>query len=169
MNMSVQEYRNVWDALQNAEWPEDREALRERLLNGGYSAFYQLLEALRERIRLFGDGEADEVLALLDKAKAVVPEPGGISPAWQNVWTLLEQMIRFKQRALEAVPAEERDGEWQVLIDNPYENRETACYPGLNFMEAAFIYAKFRPELMENEYVRLQKVVTHLTEFGADA
>lgn len=158
----------IWETLLRAETDADKEALRAELVGGGYPVFYRLLESYRQRINSFGDGEAEEVLALIDKGRELVPDPSKISPAWADVWAKLEQMVQYKQRALDAVPADKRDGEWQVLIDNPFENRETACYPGLTFMEAVFIYAKFRPELMNNEFVRLQKVDTHLTEFGAD-
>lgn len=168
MKTTVNRNMDVWDAFVNAESPADKEALREQLLGGGYSLLYRLVESLRERIKQFGDDEADGVLALIGKARDIVPEPGKVSPAWQDIWAKLEKTARFKQRALTIIPPAKRNGEWQVLIDNPYENRETACYPGLGFMEAVFIYAKFRPELMENEYVRLQKVDTHLTEFGSD-
>jgi hypothetical protein len=169
MNIPMERYTDVLEQLQKAETREEKERLRERFASGGYSAIYRLVDAIRERIRVFADGESDAVLALVDKARDIVPEPGKISPAWQDAWTKLERMVRFKQRALDAIPPAERDGEWQVLIDNPFENRETACYPGLTFAEAVFIYAKLRPDLVENEYIRLQKVVTHLTEFGADA
>lgn len=166
--MVKHDMEQIWEALLQAETDADKEALRAELISGGYSVFYRLLDAFRKRIEHFGDGEADSVLAMIDKGREVVPDPAKISPAWDGIWTKLERMVSFKQRALDTIPPEKRDGEWQVLIDNPYENRETACYPGLTFMEAVFIYAKFRPELMNNEYVRLQKVDTHLTEFGAD-
>jgi len=168
MKAAVRPDMEIWEALQKAETPAEREAVAARLLTGGYSVVYRLVDALRERIRAFADGEADGVLALIGKAKAVLPEPGNVSPAWQNVWNKLENMVRYKQQALETVPPEHRDGEWQVLVDNPFENRETACYPGMTFDDAVFVYAKLRPELVENEVIRLQKVVTHLTVTGAD-
>jgi len=168
MDISMKTGMEIWEALQKAGTPDERKALAEKIAGGGYMVIYRLVEALRERIRSFADGEADGVLALIGKARDIVPEPGAVSPAWQDVWSKLERMARYKREALEAIPPEARDGEWQVLVDNPFENRETACYPGMTFADAVFVYAKLRPELVENEFIRLQKVVTHLTVSGAD-
>lgn len=157
---------DVFDDFVEAKSESQFAELKQKLAAGGYSAFYRFIEGFKDRIRSFQDGEAEDVLALIAKAKEAVPDPGDISPAWAYIWEKLESMTRYKLKALQTVQAEERAGEWQVLIDNPYVNREVACYPGLTFEEAVYIYAQFRPELENNEYIRLQKIQTHLTEFG---
>lgn len=158
----------AFDRFQKAESEEQFAELREWLAGAGYSEFRRFLKGFEQLIKSFSDGEEQKVKALVAKARKAVPDPGRISPSWDRIWDRLEQMIAYKCRALQAVPAQERDGEWQILIDNPYTNREVACYPGLTFVDAAYIYAQFRGELENNEYIRLQKIVTHLTEFGSD-
>lgn len=159
---------DAFEYFLEAKTPAQFEELKKSLVGGGYSAFYRFIEGLKGRIKAFGDGEAEGILALIAKAKEAVPAPGEISPAWTYIWEKLEQMTLYKKKALEAVAKDVREGEWQVLIDNPYVNREVACYPGLTFEEAVFIYAQFRPDLENNEYIRLQKIQTHLTEFGGE-
>lgn len=140
--------------------------LREHISIEGYSGFYSFLEKLKARIKWFADDETDSMRELLDKAMHIVPNPGALSPSWTYIWERLDRMIQCKIGLLQAVPPQERDGEWQVLIDNPFMNREVACYPALSFMEASYIYAQFRPDLENNEYIRLQKIQTHITESG---
>jgi hypothetical protein len=62
---------------------------------------------------------------------------------------------------LSCIPAEDRAGEWQVLIDNPYVPQQVVCYPALTFLDAAYMYGYFQRELKPHECLRLQKV-THL-------
>jgi len=132
----------------------------------GYPTFYRFLDQFKTYIKGFQDGQADEVKALIAKARIAVPNPGSISPSWTYIWDQLEKTTDCKIKLLQSVKPSEREGEWQILIDNPFMNREVACYPGLTFIEAAYIYAQFRPDLEKNEYIRLQKIQTHVTEFG---
>ena len=157
---------NTYELLLEAGTEAELVAVRDTLLRSGYSGFYKFLESMKAKIKGFGDGEQGEVLALIAKAREAVPNPGEISPSWTYIWDLLEKMTQYKLKVLQTVPVTEREGEWQVLIDNPFQNREVACYPGLTFEAAAYIYAQFRPELEHNEYIRLQKIQTHITEFG---
>jgi len=159
---------DAFERLREAETDEELAELRGLLEQTGYSGFRRLLQGFERMIKGFADGEEAAAKALVAKARKAVPDPGAISPAWDRVWDKLERMIDYKKKALQAVPPEEREGEWQILIDNPYVNREVACYPGLTFEEASYIYARFRGELENNEYIRLQKIVLHLTEFGGD-
>ncbi len=158
---------NVFETFVQAQTREQQSELRAMLQQGGYPAFYRFLDQFRAYLKAFGDGQAEEARGLIEKARRTMPEPGKISPAWTYIWDQFEAMVQHKVKIFEQVPAETRDGEWQILIDNPYMNREVACYPGLTFQDAAYIYAKFRPELENNEYIRLQKIQTHITEFGA--
>lgn len=159
---------NAFKMFQEAESDEQLAELRSWFERIGYAEFRSFLYQFEDLIKSFSDGQDGAMQALVAKARKAMPDPGAISPSWERIWDKLDRMIANKVKALRAVPPEERDGEWQILIDNPYTNREVACYPGLTFAEAAFIYARFRDELDNNEYVRLQKIVTHLTEFGGD-
>ena len=52
-------------------------------------------------------------------------------------------------------------------MDNPYTNENIVCYPGLSFIEAAYLYSYFMVNLAKNEYIRLQKVVNLLISSGS--
>lgn len=156
----------VFDQFLDAGSEQQLGELRAQIKIEGYSGFYSFLENVKKKIKSFGDEEADSMRELLNRAIDIVPNPGALSPSWTYIWDRLDRMIQCKIALLQAVPPQDRDGEWQVLIDNPFMNREVACYPALSFMEASYIYAQFRPELENNEYIRLQKIQTHITESG---
>lgn len=157
---------NPFEYFLKAESEAQIAELRDTFAQEGYPAFYRFLDRFKMVIKTFHDGQEGEVLALIAKARQAVPEPGAISPSWTHIWDKLEKMTEYKLKILQSVPQEERNGEWQILIDNPFTNREVACYPGLSFADAVYIYAQFRPDLEDNEYIRLQKIQTHVTEFG---
>ncbi len=158
---------NLFETFVQAQSQEQQLELQTFIYQEGYPALYKLLEQFRVYIKAFEDHQIEEAMSFVEKGRALLPEPGRISPAWTYIWDQFAAMVEHKGNVFNQVPADARDGEWQILIDNPFMNREVACYPGLTFMDAAYIYAKFRPELENNEYIRLQKIVTHVTEFGA--
>lgn len=157
---------DAFNQLVQAESDEHLDALRRFFQDKGFSAFRGFLDEFHTYIKKLQDGQSDEAYALIDKARRMMPQPEKLSPSWAGIWDQLARMIEFKLKALREIPADVRDGEWQVLVDNPYMNREVACYPALDFEEASYLYAKFRPTLEHHEYIRIQKIQTHLTEFG---
>lgn len=158
-------HQQVWlPAIQEAG--ADDQALARRLREGGYAALRQLIEEVRGQIKRFEDGEAEETLRLIEAAARLSPEPGRVSPAWQTIWDDLRKITEQKIRVLRTIPPEERDGEWQVILDNPYVHQQVVCYPGLSFLEAAYLFGYFKTDLKRNEYVRLQKIVTVMMDFG---
>ena len=98
---------------------------------------------------------------------SVFPEPSQYSPSFQFVWNELHTIFENKLQILHTVPIEEREGEWQILSDNPHTHREILCIPELNFLEAAYYYGYYRVDLKRNEYIRLQKVHNVHMEFGS--
>ncbi|WP_165452300.1 hypothetical protein [Paenibacillus thalictri] len=158
--------RELFERLEQAESEQQLTELQQEVTQGGYSSFYQLQEHFHERVRHFTQDEAQHVLALIDKARQLFPVPAKFSPSWQSIWTELEQTTRLKLKVFETIPAGERDGEWQIVMDNPIAIQQTACYPGLTFMEAAYMFGYFRPQLEKNEYIRLQKIQQLIMEFG---
>lgn len=98
----------------------------------------------------------------------MLPNPGQVSPSWANIWKEYDSIIRTKRFVLGSIPAAAREGEWQVLLDNPHSNQNIAVYPGLTFMEAIYMFAYFRSDMMPSEYIRLQKIDTLLTFTGTD-
>jgi hypothetical protein len=145
---------------------ETQALVREAVASLGYPAFYQIVEGFTGKMKSFADADTAEVEALLARGRTLFPEPVRFSPSWEKLWDELEQVARFKKEALASVPVSERDGEWQVIMDNPYSNQEVVCYPALTFMEGAYLYGYFRQQLEKNEYIRLQKVQTLLMSYG---
>ncbi|WP_225442461.1 hypothetical protein [Paenibacillus lycopersici] len=140
-------------------------ALRE----AGFTPVRKFLDEFRQYLRTYEDAEIATASELLERAMKAVPEPGRISPSWAYIWREFKGIIRTKAQIFKDVPASRRDGEWQVLLDNPFSNQNIAVYPGLTFIEAAYMFAYFRTELANNEYVRLQKIATVMTISGADS
>jgi len=157
---------NAFEQLVQAESEGQVNELRNRIEQEGYPVFRRFLDRFHTYLKALQEDQEEEVLNLIAKARRVIPSPGKLSPSWAYIWDHLASMAQYKLKVLHSVSPEDRDGEWQILIDNPFVNREVACYPGLSFDDAAYIYAKFRPGLEHNEYIRLQKIQTHVTEFG---
>lgn len=140
--------------------------LQQEIRQEGYSALSRMIDQLKDRIKHFTDEEIDEVQHMIKRASEVFPVPGKISPAWQSIWDELRSMVEGKMKVLRSIPKEKRDGEWQVIMDNPYIHQDVVCYPGLSLMEAAYLYGYFLHDLKRNEYIRLQKIDTLIMDFG---
>lgn len=136
------------------------------LARGGYSAFSDLLDGLRRHLAAAEEEQIPQLKELVKKGRSMVPDPGAISPSWETVWDDFDRYITFKLEAMSAIAAPEREGEWQIVMNNPYTNDGIACYPGLTFPEAAYLYAYFRKDLKKNEYLRMQKIVNLLVVQG---
>lgn len=160
--MSVSSLEIV-ECFQQAETDQQINELRQHIIEQGYSAFNELLDYVKQQLKKCEESNWQEMLQHFEKARKMIPRPGSISPSWEYVWEEIESFITHKQEVLRKVPLEQRDGEWQVIMDNPYTNEHIVCYPGLSFIEAAYLYAYFRPGLKKNEYIRVQKVI-HLVE-----
>lgn len=151
---------SLWKQIEAAVTEEERINMREVFLKEGYSLLYECLESIKDRIKRYEEDGAERITQLIKQAEAIIPSPESISPAWANIWGKLRHMISSKNDILSRVPQSDRDGEWQVILDNPYSNDPIVCYPHLSFLESVYLYSYFRADLMNNEYVRLQKIVT---------
>ncbi len=151
---------SLWKQISEATTLEERTALREAILQAGYGLFYDCLELIKASIKQYEDADAERIAQHLKQAEAVIPDPGTISPSWSDIWDKYRQMVAAKNEVLHRIARNEREGEWQVILDNPYSNDPIVCYPHLSFLEGAYLYSYFRADLMKNEYVRLQKIVT---------
>jgi len=138
--------------------PQHAKQFVEAMEAKGYYAFFEFVEEIRKMLKTYGDGDKESVGRLLTRLRADFPAPERFSPSWQGLWDELDGIWRAKNELLSEVPPEERGGEWQVQLDNPYTPDQPACYPGLTFSEAVYLFAYFRQELKPNEYLRLQKV-----------
>lgn len=133
----------------------------------GYAGFRRLLDGLTEAIKAAADRDIPGLEKALAKAGRLFPEPVQFSPSWACIWEELAATLAAKKHVLSAIAADERTGEWQVIMDNPNVVQEVVCYPGLEFQDAAWLYAYFRPQLEKSEYIRLQKIQTVIQELGS--
>lgn len=155
------------DLLVAASTDEERQQLAATLRNGGYAQFSGLLADLKHEMMACDEEQLEQVQALVRKAREIVPDPIVISPSWEKVWEEYEGILAYKEEVLRIVPHAERDGEWQVIMDNPFTNEGISCYPALSFIEAAYLYAYFRKDLKKTEYIRLQKITNLLMTQGS--
>lgn len=132
----------------------------------GYAGFRRLLDGLTEAIKAGADRDIPGLEQALAKAGRLFPEPVQFSPSWACIWAELGATLAAKKRVLNSIAPDERTGEWQVIMDNPNVVQEVVCYPGLEFKDAAWLYAYFRPQLEKSEYIRLQKIQTVIQELG---
>lgn len=142
------------------------EQIKEEILNGGYRSLYRFIGEFREAIKTYDDKDKDLMEHAVEKARQVFPNPGSISPSWQNIWGDFSQICKIKNEVFSQIPEQTRDGEWQVLMDNPYTHQDVVCYPGLSFLEATYLYSYFRISLNKNEVIRIQKVQTLISDHG---
>jgi hypothetical protein len=157
---------NVFEQFEQATTNEEYNELRTMFEQGGYSLFSQLLGGIKEHLMTCDESTLEQAKQLIDKGRAIVPQPVIISPSWEKVWGEYEQLIYHKGEALRSIPLSERNGEWQIIMDNPFTNEGISCYPALSFDDAAYLYAYFRKDLRKNEYIRLQKIVNVIMSHG---
>jgi hypothetical protein len=156
----------VFEQFVQASTEEEYKQLQSLLETGRYSLFSELLIGLKEQLMTGEEALLGQLKLLVRKGKIIVPHPEWISPSWEKIWEEQERLIYYKEEALRQVPPEERIGEWQIIMDNPYTNEGISCYPALSFIEAAYLYAYFRKDLKKNEYIRLQRIINLLMAKG---
>lgn len=146
--------------------PEAEQSFRDAMTTSGYFAFYNFVEEFRSHLKSYSDTDAAHLRICLDRGRRLFPKPGEFSPSWNALWDELEGIYTAKNEVLSSVPAADRDGEWQVLIDNPFLPEQVVCYPSLPFLDAAYMYGYFQLELNPHECLRLQKVVQLMVAYG---
>jgi hypothetical protein len=157
---------NIFEQFEQASSIEGYNELRTMFEHGGYSLFSQLLTGLKQHLMSCDELGLEQAKQLIEKGKAVIPQPVLISPSWEKVWGEMERLIYYKGEALRSIPHSERNGEWQIIMDNPFTNEGISCYPALSFDDAAYLYGYFRKDLRKNEYIRLQKIVNVIMSNG---
>ncbi len=160
------ESENWFERFRLADSEQTREALKLDVERVGYYAYFELLEHFRKWLRQYEDHEIEECSRLIQLGRELFPEIIRLSPSWQRIWDELEELAGHKNRVLQQTAASDREGEWQIVMDNPYTNQNVACYPSLSFLEAAYLFGYFRPGLEKNEYIRLQKIHNAVVEYG---
>ncbi len=150
-----------------AEPEELEQTYSDRIARGGYFSFYRFIEDFREGLREYADGDIPLIRRKLSRARELFPDPERFSPSWSAVWDEFDLIFAVKNDVMAAIPLPNRGGEWQILLDNPYSHQQVVCYPGLPFLEAAYLYGYFQRELKPNEVLRMQKVSDLLSVTGS--
>lgn len=146
--------------------PDREAAFGEELAAGGFAAVRVFLEEFRTYLRQYDEPQQEEAERLIGRGRAALPEPGRISPSWARIWEEFASIAAFKRDVFHRIPPDEREDEWQVLLDNPFTSGQIAVYPALTFLEAAYMYAYFRTDLEPNEVIRMQRIHTVLLDTG---
>jgi hypothetical protein len=154
------------ETIQNASNDSELLQIGESLKTAGYIGFYEVQDYIREQFKRYEESDIEAFQTLVNKVKIAVPSPGEISPSWTYFWIEIEKMMALKARVFSEVSKEIRDGEWQVIIDNPFSHDNVACYPQLSFLEGVYLYCYFHLNLKKNEYVRLQKILSAIMMHG---
>jgi hypothetical protein len=155
-----------FEAYRRLRSPGERTAFRAAMHTKGYFAFYGFVEDFRGWLKSYADEDIGETDNLLSRAREDFPQPERFSPSWGRLWEEFEGICRAKNEVLAAVPFPAREGEWQVLIDNPFLPQQVVCYPALAFGDAAYMFAYFQKDLKPNEILRFQRVTHLLTKSG---
>ncbi|UJF33482.1 hypothetical protein [Paenibacillus hexagrammi] len=158
---------NLLEAFEKMQTVEELTAFQAGITRQGFSGFKPFLDSFTELLKTAKDGDLERIEALLAKACHLFPEPAAFSPSWETVWQQLSDSAAAKRQVLQTVAESEREGEWQIIMDNPHAVQEVVCYPGLSFQDAAYLYAYFRPQLEKSEYIRMQKIQTLIQETGS--
>jgi hypothetical protein len=152
--------------IEQTESTEALVAIGDAVRSSGYTGFYEIQDYIREQFKRYEESDITSFQTLIERVQVAVPEPGVISPSWTYFWDEIARMRITKDGLFQQVPVADRDGEWQVIIDNPFSHDNVACYPKLSFLEGAYLYCYFFLNLKKNEYVRLQKIVTAVQTHG---
>lgn len=150
----------------NVNTPEAQSALLDKIVSTGYTHLRYLVDEMKDAIRRAEDEDFPLLTKWIAQARQMIPDPSQISPYYQAVWDQLAKILAYKQEAFHQIAKDQRQGEWQIVYNNPNTNDDLLCIPSLSFAEAAYLYAKYRLDLKKAEILRLQKVVEHLTIAG---
>ncbi len=157
--------------LEMLEYADTKQALIEcgqKIIEGGYSPFSAFLYQFEQRMKQAGDADMGLLEELIRRGKQALPDPGAISPAWEKKWERLEGIAEQKSQILKSVAPDKREGEWQIIIDNPFSLESVSCHPGLDFYQAAYYFGYFMQDLKKNEFLRLQRIENIKTIFQAE-
>ncbi len=157
---------NWFEHLTKINTDEEKNDFKKNILDEGFSAINDLINGFKEKLKLMDEDEFKLVKTWLELIKELLPDVTNISPAWDRIWEHLLHIYSIKVNLYHQVSKENRDGEWQVLFDNPLSTDEIVCHPKKTFQEATYIMAKYQQYLKKAEYVRLQKMITYITEEG---
>jgi hypothetical protein len=145
---------------------EPEQTFRSSMEASGYFSFYRFVEDFRNGLKIYSNSDIASYRKYLERARRIFPTPGQFSPSWNSLWEEFDLIFASKNEVLTSIPSSAREGEWQVLIDNPHTHQPVVCYPSLAFLEAAYMYGYFQRDLKPHECLRLQKVTELMLTHG---
>jgi hypothetical protein len=154
------------ESLKDLSSNEELQRFGGEIKAAGFSGFYEIQDYIRDTFKRYDESSMNDFILFINQVKIAVPNPGEISPSWTKFWLEIDRMIEIKNGLFSQVTIDNRDGEWQVIIDNPFSHDNVACYPMLSFLEGTYLYAYFYLNLKKNEYVRLQKITNVVMTHG---
>lgn len=157
---------DFYTAFKNVHSPEEKQELVKEIEAQGYALMNEWIKRLDIDLQLADEGHLDQIGKELLTAQELWPNPEKFSPLWDNKWEDLLSILAIKKQVYQEVPASEREGEWQILFDNPFSTEGTVIHVKLSFPTAAYQYAKYRHGLHKHEYVTIQKAHRYITEYG---
>ena len=132
----------------------------------GFSAINDLTRSFHDELKKIEENEFELMRGWIELGKKLLPDLLRFSPNWEYFWDETMQTLENKANYYQEIPAEERDGEWQVLFDNPFSTDGIVCHPEKSFTEAAYLAAKYLLHLKKAEIVKLQKVTHTIMKRG---
>jgi len=145
----------------------DKLDFKQSIEKAGFSAINQWIHSLYDHVKKMDEPEFNQVKRWLECGKELFPDLAVYSPSWANTWKELFEIHRRKADYYFTVSSDQRDGEWQVLYDNPFATDGIVCHTNKTFPEATYLAAKYQLGLKRAEYVKLQKVLTSLVHRGS--
>jgi hypothetical protein len=145
---------------------ESEQMFRSSMEASGYFSFYRFVEDFRNGLKGYSNDDIASYRVFLERARRLFPAPGQFSPSWDTLWEEFDLIFASKNEVLNSISSSAREGEWQVLIDNPHTHLPVVCYPSLPFLEAAYMFGYFQRDLKPNECLRLQKVTVLMLVHG---
>jgi hypothetical protein len=145
---------------------DSEQTFKAAMETSGYFSFYKFADEFRSGLKGYAETEIVSYGQYLDRAYRLFPKPEQFSPSWETLWNEYTLIYNAKNDVLQAILESDRAGEWQVLIDNPYNHQQVVCYPSLAYLEAAYMYGYFQQDLKPHENLRLQRVTNVLLTHG---
>ncbi|TCS84460.1 hypothetical protein [Tepidibacillus fermentans] len=155
-----------FDDFKKLTTKEEKKVYKQTVEQGGFAVFNELIRSFHEELKKLDENGFEQMQDWIELGKELFPELYRFSPTWEYFWDEITQLYQNKQEFYQIVPKEERDGEWQVLFDNPFSTEGIVCHTDKNFAEATYLAAKYQLSMKKAEILKLQKVSNTIIKRG---
>ncbi|MBO8171186.1 MAG: hypothetical protein H0Z33_04745 [Bacillaceae bacterium] len=152
-------------------YTDDEQMLAEAvhtMTSEGFSGVRSLIYRLKQELEDVDEPDFAWMDRQLEKGRKWIPDPETYSPSWKGIWDVMEQEFTLKKKAYDRVPPADREGEWQIVINNPFSTEGVICHTDLTFPRAAYLFGHFRRNLHRHELIKFQKAMTVFRETGEE-